>query len=92
MKYYIRARISNETILLSNNAEIPVGNSSVCIYVVAYDDDIAEHDESVLIIVRPVNALDTVNQNTTLLIIDDDGLYNNIAIIEDSSLKILFYL
>jgi hypothetical protein len=44
----------------------------------AFNDEIAEYDESVLIIVRPVNALDTVNQNTTLLIIDDDGLYNNI--------------
>jgi hypothetical protein len=67
---------TNDALLLSTNTEIPVGNSSVCIYIMAYDDSIAEyHDESVLIIVRPVNPLDTVNQNTTFLIIDDDGLY-----------------
>ena len=65
-----------DAVILSTNAEILVGNSSVCVFVVAYDDSIAEYDESVLIIVRPDNPLDVVNQNTTLLIIDNDGLYS----------------
>ena len=67
---------TNDANVLSTNAKIPVGNSSVCVYVVAYDDPIAEYDESVLIIIRPDNPLDVVNQNTTLLINDNDGLYS----------------
>ncbi len=58
----------------------------MCIYVVAYDNSIAEYDESVLIIGRPVNPLDTVNQNTTFLIIDDDGLYSTIAVIGNKNI------
>ena len=73
--FYINAD-TNDTVLLSANADIPEGNSSVCVDVLAYDDEIAEYDESVLIIVSPVNPLDVVNQNTTLLIMDNDGLYN----------------
>ena len=69
---------TNDAVLLSNNTEIPVGNSSVCVFVVAYDDEIAEYDESVLIIVNPVNPLDVVNQNTSFLIMDNDGLYMHI--------------
>ena len=53
-----------------------MGNPSVCVFVEAYDDEIAEYDESVLIIVRPVNPLDVVNQNASFLIMDNDGLYN----------------
>ena len=67
---------TNDAVILSANAKIPVGNSSVCVFVVAYDDSIAEFDESVLIVVRPDNPLDVVNQNTTLLIFDNDGLYS----------------
>lgn len=67
---------TSDAVLLSNNTEIPVGNSSVCVFVVAYDDEIAEYDESVLIIVRPVNPLDVVNQNASFLVMDNDGLYN----------------
>ena len=67
---------TNDVILLPANADIPEGNSSVCVDVLAYDDEIAEYDESVLIIVRPVNPLDVVNQNTSFLIMDNDGLYN----------------
>ena len=48
----------------------------MCVDVLAYDDEIAEYDESVLIIVRPVNHLDVVNQNTSFLIMDNDGLYS----------------
>lgn len=48
----------------------------MCVDVLAYDDEIAEYDESVLIIVRPVNPLDVVNQNTSFLIMDNDGLYS----------------
>ena len=69
---------TNDAVLLSSNTEIPVGNSSVCVFVVAYDDEIAEYDESVLIIVNPVNPLDVVNQNTSFLIMDNDGLYMHI--------------
>ena len=47
----------------------------MCVDVLAYDDEIADNNESVLIIVSPVNPLDVVNQNTTLLIMDNDGLY-----------------
>ena len=66
---------TNDAILLSTNADIPEGNSSVCVYVLANDDEIAEYDESVLIIVRPVNSVDMVNQNTLFLIMDNDGVY-----------------
>ena len=70
---------TNEAMILSSNAEIPVGNSSVCIFVVANDDPIAEYEESVQIIVTPDNDLDMVidNQNTTFVIIDNDGPYND---------------
>ena len=61
----------------STDAEISVGNSSVCIFIEAIDDQIAEDNESVLIIVTPNNPLDMVNQNATLLIIDNDGLYRS---------------
>ena len=67
---------TSDAIILTTNAEIPVGSPSVCVYVVAYDDSIAEFNESVLILARPNSPLDLVNQLTTLLIIDDDGLYN----------------
>ena len=67
---------TSDAAILTTNTEIPVGSSSVCVYVVAYDDSIAEFNESVLILARPNNPLDFVNQLTTLLIIDDDGLYN----------------
>lgn len=58
------------------NAEIPVGNSSVCIFIEANNDQIAEDDESVQVIVTPDNSFDVVNQNITLLIIDNDGMYS----------------
>ena len=71
---------TNDTVLLSTNADIPEGDSSVCVFVVANNDVIAEYDESVLIIVSPVNPLDVVNQNTSFLIMDNDGLYIKINI------------
>ena len=64
-------------LMISTNIEIPVGNSTMCISIATNNDEIPEYDESVLIIVRPDNPLDVVNQNTTLLIVDDDGLYSN---------------
>ena len=73
---------TNDAILLSTNADIPEGNSSVCVDVLANDDEIAEYDESVLIIVRPVSPVDVVNQNTSFLIMDNDGLYIIIIISE----------
>ena len=64
-------------LMISTNIEIPVGNSNTCIPIATSNDAIPEYDESLLIIVRPDNPLDVVNQNTTLLIIDNDGLYSN---------------
>ena len=55
---------------VSPNAEIPVGNSSVCISI---NTPVTEDDESVQIIVTPNNPLDLVNQNITFLIIDNNG-------------------
>ena len=66
---------TNDTALLSTNVDIPAGNLSVCIDVMAYDDEIAENDERVQIIVSPVNPLDVINQNTSFFIMDNDGLY-----------------
>ena len=61
--------------VVSPNAEIPVGNSSVCVSINTISDAIPEDDESVQVIVTPNNPLDVVNQNITFLIIDDDGQY-----------------
>lgn len=58
---------------VSPNAEIPVGNSSVCVSINATPDSVPEDNESVQIIVTPNNPLDVVNQNITFLIIDNDG-------------------
>ena len=64
-----------DTVILPTNIDIPVGNPSVCVLFLVRGDEIAENDERVQIIVSPVNPLDVVNQNTTLLIMDNDGLY-----------------
>lgn len=61
--------------MLSSNIEIPVGSSSICFSTFPIiNDAIPENDERLLIIVIPVNPLDVAIQNTTLLIIDNDGL------------------
>ena len=63
-------------LMIPTYIEIPVGSSNMCIPIFINNDMIAGNDESLLIIVMPVNPLDTVNQNTTLLIIDNNGSSN----------------
>ena len=65
---------SSDAFFLSTNAEIPVGSSSVCVLVEAYDDSIAEVNESVILLARPDNLFNEINQITILRIIDNDGL------------------
>lgn len=67
---------TNDAAILSANAEIPVGASSVCVYVVAFDDSIAEFNESILIVPRPDNPLDVINQITRLFITDINGPFS----------------
>ena len=81
---------TNDAAILTTNAEIPVGASSVCVYVVAFDDSIAEFNESVLIVPRPDNPLDVINQVTTLFITDINGLCSIIScVIEEPSIKVI---
>lgn len=53
--------------------EISVGVSTMCVYVEASNDLLVETEESVQVIVRPVNPSDVVNQNVTIIITDNDG-------------------
>jgi hypothetical protein len=62
--------------MFPTNIEISVGVSNRPVSILLADDIIAENDEIVLVIMTPVNPLDVINQNTTLLFIDTDGLHD----------------
>ena len=54
---------------------LPVGVSTVCTFIVAYDDDYVESNEIGVVTSVPLNPNDMVVGSTELLIIDNDGNY-----------------
>ena len=53
---------------------IPIGESEACLEVVAVDDEIVEDNEYFTVTVKTVNPNDIVNETTSVIIFDNDGM------------------
>ena len=54
--------------------DIPIGVCEACFQFEAFDDEVVESIEDVVLVVEPNNANDIVNGSTTIVIADNDGM------------------
>lgn len=58
----------------SSRLVISVWMTRACTFIVAYDDDIVEQNETVTVTATPMNPNDIINGTTSIMILDNDGI------------------
>ena len=72
---FIYFTVENDVNFTMAYVVIPVGMNETCTFIYAFDDSIVESTEMSRVTAVPLNQNDIVNGSTSVVILDNDGMF-----------------